>query len=60
MTPPTELWTVVAPSGITATFGTEGEARAHVSSFDPDVRERLEVARYVRADPSDSTRLAHG
>ncbi len=49
MTAPAELWAVVAPSGITATFGTEAQARAHVASFGPDVRERLEVVRYVRA-----------
>lgn len=49
MSAPAELWTVVAPSGITATFGTEAEARAHVASFGDDVRETLEVVRYTRA-----------
>lgn len=57
---PAELWCVVAPSGVTAMFGTEAEARAHVASFAPGIRERLEVARYVRADPNDSTRLGDG
>lgn len=60
MTAPAELWCVVAPSGITATFDTEAKACAHVASFAPGIRERLDVVRYVRADPSDSTRLGDG
>lgn len=46
---PEELWAVLAPSGVTATFGSEGEARGPVASFDAGIRERLEVMRYSRA-----------
>lgn len=54
---PEELWAVLAPSGLTATFGSESAARAHVASFSLDIRERLDVARYVRADVNSFTRL---
>ncbi len=55
---PAELWAVVAPSGITATFDAEAQARVHVASFDPDIRERLEVARYVREEAGPGRRGA--